>query len=254
MASITHMTRSAGTLPNEVIRVRDIELRFHGGRQRPPSSTDDVIYVHKEAAFVASINETLERVRPKRMIEVGVLDGGSTAYWHYQYDLERLAAFDIAPGAPCLTGYLERNNLTDAIRVHFGVAQTDREGLRAAIAGDFGDDLVDAVIDDASHEYAATKACFETVFPYLRIGGAYIIEDWAWGHSHKWPPAERADMPLMSPLLSELMLVCGHASAVIDKIEINRRFAVIWRGAAELPKDRFRLSDHYIARGFAIAL
>jgi hypothetical protein len=60
MASITHMTRSAGTLPNEAIRVRDIELRFHGGRQRPPSSTDDVIYVHKEAAFVASINETLD--------------------------------------------------------------------------------------------------------------------------------------------------------------------------------------------------
>jgi len=90
------MTRPAGTLPNEILRVRDIELRFIGGRHRPPPSTDDIIYVHKDAAFVASINETLERVRPKRMIEVGVLDGGSTVYWHYQYDLDRLAAFDIA--------------------------------------------------------------------------------------------------------------------------------------------------------------
>ena len=83
------------------------------------------------------------------MIEVGVLDGGSTAYWHYQYDLWRLAAFDIAAGAPCFTRYLARNKLTDAVRVHFGVAQTDRERLRAAIDGDLGDGLVDAVIDDA---------------------------------------------------------------------------------------------------------
>ncbi len=254
MASITDVTRPVGIRPNEALRVRDIELRFHGGRQRPPLSTDDIIYVHKDAAFVASINETLEYVRPKRMIEVGVLDGGSTVYWHHQYDLERLVAFDIVAEAPCFTRYLERNKLTDTVRVHFGVAQTDRRQLRAAIDGDFGNDLVDAVIDDASHEYAATRACFETIFPYLRPGGAYIIEDWAWGHDHKWPPAERADMPLMSPVLSELMLVCGHASAVIDKVEINRRFAVIWRGAADLPKDRFCLSDHYVARGFAIAL
>jgi len=248
------MAPSAGTLPDEILRVRDIELRFRGGRQRPPPSTDDVIYVHKDAAFVASINETLQRVRPKRMIEVGVLDGGSTAYWQHQYEPERLAAFDIAAEAPCFTRYLERNKLADIVRVHFGVAQTDRERLRAAIDGDFGHAPVDAVIDDASHQYAETKACFETIFPCLRPGGAYIIEDWAWGHDRNWPPEAWAEMPLMSPLLSELMLVCGHASAVIDKVEINRRFAVVWRGAADLSKDNFRLPDHYIARGFALAL
>jgi hypothetical protein len=254
MASITHMTRPADTLPDEVLRVRDIELRFRGGRHRPPPSTDDVIYVHKDAEFVRSIDETLKRVRPKRMIEVGVLDGGSTIYWHHQYDLERFAAFDIVAEAPCLTRYLERNKLIDAVRVHFGVAQTDRERLRAAIDGDFGREPVDAVIDDASHQYAETKACFETIFPYLRPGGAYIIEDWAWGHVDDWPPEAWAEMPLMSPLLSELMLVCGHASAVIDEVQINKRFAVIWRGAADLPKGSFRLPDHYVARGFSIAL
>ena len=61
-------------------------------------------------------------------------------------------------------------------------------------------------------------------------------------------------MPLMSPLLAELMLVCGHATGVIDKVEINERLAVAWRGPAELPRDRFRLADHLIPRGFAMAL
>ena len=254
MASITHVTHPSSTPPDEVLCIRDIELRFRGGRHRPPPSTDDVIYVHKDAEFVRSIDKTLERVRPKRMIEVGVLDGGSTIYWHHQYDLERFAAFDIVAEAPHLTRYLERNKLTDAVRVHFGVTQTDREQLQAAIDGDFGREPVDAVIDDASHQYAETKVCFETIFPYLRPGGAYIIEDWAWGHVDDWPPEAWAEMPLMSPLLSELMLVCGHASAVIDEVEINKRFAVIWRGAADLPKGSFRLPDHYVARGFSIAL
>jgi SAM-dependent methyltransferase len=184
-----------------------------------------------------------------------VLDGGSTAYWHYKYELERLAAFDISANAPSLTRYLTRNGLTGAVRVHFGVAQDNRRALRAAIENDFAGQPLDAVIDDASHRYAETKATFETVFPYLRPGGAYIIEDWVWGHSHRWPPDLWTDRPLMSPLLCELMLVCGHQSAVIDKIEIDQSFAVAWRGAATLATDgSFELSGHYIGRGFSVVL
>jgi hypothetical protein len=239
---------------DERLRVRDIELRFRGGRHRPPPSSDDCLYVHKDAAFVGAMDEILERVRPRSMIEIGIHDGGSAAYWHHKYDLRRLAAFDIEPEAPCFARYLQRNGLTDAVRLHLGVAQSDRARMCAAIEGDFGSEPVDAIVDDASHEYAPTKAAFETAFPFLRAGGAYIIEDWAWGHQHGWPPQDRADMPLMSPLLCELMLVCGHATGVIDKVEINARFAVAWRGPATLEKNRFRLEDHYRARGFAMAL
>jgi Methyltransferase domain len=248
------LSRQGSMDQDTTLRIRDIELRFRGGRDRPPASSDDVIYVHKPASFVAAMDERLERVRPKRMIEIGILDGGSAIYWQHRYNLERLLAFDIVPEAPFFTHYLARNRLTDAVRVHLGVTQTDRDRIRAAVERDFGDEPVDAVIDDASHQYAATKAAFETVFPYLRAGGAYIIEDWAWGHAQNWPADAWAEMPLMSPLLCELMLVCGHRSGVIDKIEIDHRFAVIWRGPAELAKNRFRLSEHYIARGFSVAL
>jgi hypothetical protein len=254
MVSTTQRNCSSDALPIESLRVRDIELRFSPGSHRPPPSTDAFIYVHKEAAFVAAMDETLERVRPRFMIEIGIHDGGSTIYWHHKYAPVRLAAFDISTQAPFFTRYLDRNRLANAVRVHFGVSQSDRDRMRAAIECDFGDGLVDAVIDDASHQYAETKAAFEIIFPFVRAGGAYIIEDWAWGHAKNWPPDAWADQPLMSPLLSELMLVCGRASGVIDRIEINRRFAVVWRGPAVLTKDRFQLSDHYLARGFSIAL
>jgi len=232
-----------------------VELRFWDGIYRPPPSTDEVIYVHKDPAFVARLDAVLTRVQPRRIIEIGVLDGGSTIYWQSQYDLERLVAFERAPEAPCLTRYLQRNNLTDRVRVHFDLSQDDGPRLRAALAADIGDDFVDAIIDDASHQYAETKATIEALFPFLRPGGVYIIEDWAWGHNHKWPQEMWADSPLMSPLISELILICGHASGVIDKIEIDRNFAALWRGLTNLPRDgSFKLSDHYIARAFSIAL
>jgi hypothetical protein len=65
----------------ETPRVRDIELRFCPGPHRPPASSNDVIYVHKEAAFVAAMDETLARVRPNFLVEIGIHDGGSTIYW-----------------------------------------------------------------------------------------------------------------------------------------------------------------------------
>jgi hypothetical protein len=236
------------------LRIRDIELRFIGGMHRPPPSSDEVIHVHKDAQFVAAMEEVLARVRPRLMIEFGILDGGSAIYWHHRYELRRLVAFDILTAVPSLENYVARNRLTDTLRLHLGAAQTDRDRLRAAIEGDFGGEPVDAIVDDASHQYAETKAAFETAFPYLRAGGAYIIEDWAWGHTHDWPAAAWADQPLMSPLLCELMLVCGHRRGVIDRVDIDPRFAVIWRGPAELTKDRFRLSDHYTGRQFSVAL
>lgn len=136
---------------DETLRVRDVELRFRAGIHRPPPSSDDVIYVHKDFAFVAAINEALARVRPRRMIEIGIHDGGSAIYWQHRYNLARLAAFDIVPEAPFFTRYLARNKLTDAVRVHLGFDQADADRMRPAIESDFGGEPVDAIIDDASH-------------------------------------------------------------------------------------------------------
>jgi hypothetical protein len=58
----------------------------------------------------------------------------------------------------------------------------------------------------------------------------------------------------MSPLLSELMLVCGTAAGVIERIEIDPNFAVLRRGEQSLSRrGDFRLADHYTPRGFAIS-
>jgi hypothetical protein len=42
---------------------------------------------------------------------------------------------------------------------------------------------LDLVVDDCSHLYEPTRASFNELFPRLRPGGAYVIEDWVWAHT-----------------------------------------------------------------------
>jgi hypothetical protein len=114
---------------------------------------------------------------------------------------------------------------------------------------------INRLIDDASHQYAETRATVEILVPLLRPGGAYIIEDWAWAHHMNWPANVWTERPLVSPLLSELVLVCGSGTAVIDRIEIDPNFAVLWRGNLGLgTQGGFKIANHLKPRGFAIAL
>jgi hypothetical protein len=236
------------------IPIRDLELCLWETLGACPGSNDQLVYLYKDRAFLRRLEAVAERVQPKQMIEIGILDGGSTIYWQDRFQLERLIAFDIESDAPHLRRYLERHNLKEVVRTNFAVAQDDGPALRAAIAEQATGSFVDFIVDDASHQYAQTRTSVEILLPFLRPGGAYVIEDWAWGHHASWPSGLWADRPLMSPLLSELTLICGHGSGVIDRIEIDPNFAVLWRGAATLPKNgEFRFADHYMARGVSVA-
>ena len=120
--------------------------------------------------------------------------------------------------------------------------------MREIVVDEFAGAL-DLVIDDASHKYGPTKASFEAVFPLVRPGGLYIIEDWAWAHwsafqspDHRWARHEA-----LTTLIFEVTEALGSAPDVVASIAIFQGFAVIERGDAELPDD-FRLSGHITRR------
>ena len=51
------------------------------------------------------------------------------------------------------------------------------------MATELGGRLIDLVIDDASHRLAETRSSFESLFPHVRPGGLFIIEDWRCDHT-----------------------------------------------------------------------
>jgi hypothetical protein len=44
------------------------------------------------------------------------------------------------------------------------------------------DSALDLVVDDASHLLAPSTATFEMLFPRLRPGGLFLLEDWSEAH------------------------------------------------------------------------
>jgi predicted O-methyltransferase YrrM len=238
-----------------LLRARDVEIHLWEG-VIPPASSNERIGLFKPRAMLSAMDAIIDGLAPKRMVEVGLYDGGSAIYWERRHKPERLALFDIREEVPYLSRYVERHGLAESMRLHFGISQDDRMALRQAVAADFGGSPLDLIIDDASHMLAETRATFETLFPFLRPGGLYMIEDWAWGHATGWNPQDWADRALMSPLISEIMLVCGRNEGAVDRMNIHPNFVTITRGAAALATDgSFALLDHYVTRpGFPYAV
>jgi hypothetical protein len=114
--------------------------------------------------------------------------------------------------------------------------------------------MLDLVVDDCSHKYEQTKASFNVLFPRLRPGGLYLIEDWGSAH---WPGdhwqgrknqyAKEAN-PL-SKLILELVMVSASRPGLVDEISIDGSTAYITRGDEVVAGPNFDVSECYLTAG-----
>ena len=202
-------------------------------------SRADRFCIRKPREVIERYESLIARLEPQRIAEVGIYEGGSTAMICQIAQPERLIAVDIeADPNPALEQFSQAQGMTDSLSVHWGVDQADSERLGSIVDSDLGPDPLDLVIDDASHFLDESRITFETLFPRLRPGGEYVLEDWAWGHAliEVWPNRQ----PL-TVLVAELTIACAHHPEWIASIEIDRPWAVIRRGEGEIEPDGFSL-------------
>ncbi len=99
--------------------------------------------------------------------EVGVLNGASLDMWQALFPQGKIVGVDITPEAywPPATYRVVAD-------------QTDKElpDLLSQISPDY-----DLIVDDASHEGEKTEATFKLLYPLVKPGGWYVIEDWMVG-------------------------------------------------------------------------
>ncbi|GIU88233.1 MAG: hypothetical protein KatS3mg009_2748 [Acidimicrobiia bacterium] len=210
------------------------------------------------------------------IVELGIAEGGSTALLALLARPEHLVAVDIEPEPlDALDRFITDRGLQDSVRPFYGLDQGDHEQLAAVVDGAFAGASVDLVIDDASHQYELTRSSFETLFPRLRPGGMYVVEDWNAAHAmriavrralqNKEAPdyeqrrasfrearqeagrtgrRDGLEAPL-SRLAVELLLACAGLSDAVESVSVDRHWLTVIRGAGELDRDSFRLADVY---------
>lgn len=104
--------------------------------------------------------------RPVRLLEIGVSNGGSLEIWRkYLPAGSEIVGIDVNPECGRLT-------FSEGIEVFVGDASD-----RATLDGILGDRTFDIIIDDGSHRSDHIVATFEALFPRLRGGGKFVVED-----------------------------------------------------------------------------
>jgi predicted O-methyltransferase YrrM len=157
-------------------------VRFTTGYVRVEGDPN-VFTLVKSADLVSRYERLLEHARADRIVELGIAYGGSTAFLAMRARPRKLVAVEFESARlPHLDRFIDERGLGEVVRPYYGVDQGDKDRVAAIVDDEFGDEPLDLVFDDASHRYGPTLASFETIFPSLRPGGMYIIEDWTGLH------------------------------------------------------------------------
>jgi cephalosporin hydroxylase len=196
----------------------------------------------------------VKTLKPRKIFELGIQRGGSCVFFQSLSEADKLVAIEISDKpVPAVDEYIAKNKLEDTLRPYYGVDQADMARLREIVSKEFKGEEIDLVIDDASHFLDETRNSFNALFPYVRPGGAYVIEDWPWAHakidglddgSALWPEREP-----MTKLIFELILACPSTHSYIDQVVIDRNSATVWRGKNKIEPEGFDISKCSVARG-----
>jgi len=149
----------------------------------------------------------------------------------------RIVGIDVRPtGSVALEAFVARNGLDGSVHAYYGVDQQDVARLGEIVAAEFGDAPLDLVVDDASHLLEPSRATFDRLFPCLRPGGVYVIEDWP---MHQLKQADRS----LTMLVFETALACAEVPHVVAGVTVHRGYAIVTRGDAPLDPSTFRLAS-----------
>jgi hypothetical protein len=209
----------------------------------------------KSEGMLAEYDRQLKSRSIENMLELGVMRGGGTAYFNTVFKPKRHLAVDYfkqETGLPKLVDMVAREKRELYVRQDMGQQQTEE------IIGLFEDTFktnatFDFIVDDASHAYELSLASFNGLFPRMRPGGIYAIEDWGWAHWAHFQDPSRQDYtaPALSNLVTHCVLAMTAGGSGISRVEITADTAFIHRDDT-LIKKPLEIERAYPTRGRSI--
>ncbi|MBK5289323.1 MAG: class I SAM-dependent methyltransferase [Acidimicrobiia bacterium] len=175
-------------------------------------------------------------------------------------------AIELQPNpVQALDRHIAARGAQDIVHPMYGVNQADRERLARIMVDEFGGESIDLVIDDASHLYHESRVSFDVLYPRLRPGGLYLLEDWRCQHmiaNSLTTALETSDevrreverrmteegwtgpATPMSRLVVELLIARAISGDIVAEMTVGPHWVAVRRGPAELDVEGFNLDDH----------
>jgi hypothetical protein len=158
----------AGDPPKGEKEVRSITDIFHSyavfdAQGRHVNGTDKESNHHYGVAYEYLFPD---RKAIKLMMEVGVADGSSLLAWREIFPNAHCVGMDIHPASRLVMRPLDR------IEFHLGDERVQRDCVQVARGRFF-----DVIIEDATHRLQDTLCALLYLWPFVRPGGIYVIEE-----------------------------------------------------------------------------
>ncbi|HVG52095.1 MAG TPA: class I SAM-dependent methyltransferase [Xanthobacteraceae bacterium] len=214
-------------------------------------TTDNNIFVLKGQSFFNKYDGYFGPIEPHNVLEVGIFEGGSAILLADKWSEAKIVGIDIRDPNPSVAKHIATMGFSDRISLHYNVSQNDANRVTTILDKEFGKEPIDIVIDDCSHLYDLTKATFNTVFPRLKPGGYYVVEDWAWAHWRDWQDGTKGwpDQPALTNLLFEIIMTSASSSWLISDIYVNSNFFIVKKAESCPALQNFNLDKNYLLRG-----
>jgi hypothetical protein len=237
------------------LKINDVNFYLSGDTSelRASVSSLDRFLLGKNKKMVEQFFAIGEK-KCKKIFDMGILQGGSVVLYDQIFYPKKIVAIDHSPyPVDALLDYVNKNNKVKVLKPYYGVNQADRSAMEKILSAEFADRDIDLIIDDASHLYDETREAFNICFPYLKKGGIYIIEDWAWAHwsGDFWQKDNEyfRERKALSNFLIELFMLSASRPDLIGNILIDSNVIKIIRGFGHIPNRPFNIEEHYLLRG-----
>lgn len=110
--------------------------------------------------YLPFYEEEFKRLSPKTLLEIGVWEGESLKLWQNMFPHTKIWGVEINP-------QFQKENV-------FIGNQSDGQFLKSVVE-QIG--VPDIIIDDGSHKVSDQQKSFKVLFPLMKSGGIYVIED-----------------------------------------------------------------------------
>ncbi len=154
-------------------------------------------YTEVYAQYFAPFKE-----RPIKFLEIGIFQGNSVKLWESYFAQADLHFIDITFAA---VQYFSK-------RSHYHLANQENPLDLEIVAREAGGNF-DIILDDGGHTMNMQIVSFQTLFPHLKSGGMYIIEDL---HTSYWPShgggGDKTTISFLKGLIDELNFVGNHTT------------------------------------------
>lgn len=217
------------------------------------STENNFLLIKSREMIEKELKVFLEGRCARNVIDIGVWQGGSVVLLDLVLSPHRLLCIENNPAPiPALAAYIAERNRRN-VSIHYGVDQGVTQDMIRILNATFGDEPIDLVIDDASHQYVETRKSFEAIFPRMAPGAHFIIEDWEWSITDDmWKWDYFKGKPGLVNLVVEIATVLANRRDLVSEVILLPFSAIVVRGTAPYSKVPLVLDEIANNRGAAI--